>query len=186
MRRFGPACGFATILPALLLGGCAGKPVEAPAAPARSVERPASPAAAERMEKTRPLSERTQRYLASRGLELIKERPLNVRADCAFRDEAGYGGRLDLEVEDAGVRRFAAWVDIPKRGSCRFALGDFRQAAALPTVTLASVRSGCMVRMWEQGRQVTVAFSGCQAQCDGGTFDYLWPILVESPSGRCF
>jgi hypothetical protein len=174
------------VAPALLLGGCGIWPFGKAPPPAEPKAEPqVEPRAEQRMER-RPLSERTRRYLASRGHEVIKERPLNVRADCSFRDEVGYAGRLDLEVQDAGVRRFAAKVDVPKRGSCRFDLGEFRQATALPTITLASTSSRCTVRMWEQGSQVTVAFSDCQAQCDGGAFDYLWPILVEAPSGRCF
>jgi hypothetical protein len=178
------------VAPALLLGGCGiwpfGKPapqVEPRVEP--KVEPKVEPRAQQRLEQI-PLTERTRRYLASRGLPTIETRPLNVRTDCTFRDETGYGGRLDLEVQDAGVHRFAAKVDIPRRGSCRFELADFRQAASLPTVTLTSARSNCTVNMWEQGSKVTVAFSGCQAQCDSGTFDYLWPILVETPSGRCF
>lgn len=171
------------VAPTLLLGGCGIWPFGKPPAPA---EEPKAEPRAVRPQPTRPLSERTKRYLASRGHEPIEDRPLNVRADCSFRDEVGYAGRLDLEVRDANVQRFAARVDVPRRGSCRFDLADFRQAAALPTVTLAGASSRCTVRMWEQGSKVTVAFSDCQAQCDGGTFDYLWPILVEAPSGRCF
>jgi hypothetical protein len=43
--------------------------------------------------------------------------------------------------------------------------------------------------MWEQeldrSKGVTVAFSGCQAQCSGESFSYLWPILVDTRNGRC-
>ncbi len=174
------------VAPALLLGGCGIWPFGKPAPQVEpKVEPKVEPRAQPRLEQI-PLTERTRRLLASRGLPIIETRPLNVRTDCAFRDETGYGGRLDLEVQDAGVHRFAAKVEIPRRGSCRFDLADFRQAATLPTVKLTSARSDCTVSMWEQGSKVTVAFSGCQAQCDNGTFDYLWPILVEMPSGRCF
>lgn len=174
------------VAPALLLGACGIWPFgkEPPSAEPKAEPR-VEPRAEPRTE-ARPLSERTKRYLASRGHAVIQDRPLNVRADCSFRDEVGYAGRLNLEVKDADVRRFAAKVDVPKRGSCRFDLGEFRQATALPMITLASTRSSCTVRMWEQGSKVTVAFSDCQTQCDGGTFDYVWPILVEAPSGRCF
>jgi hypothetical protein len=170
------------VAPALLLGGCGIWPFGKAPPPVEPKAEPRVQTPAER----RPLSDRTKRYLASRGFEVIPERPLDVGVDCSFRDETGYGGRLDLEVRQADVRRFVARVDVPKRGSCRFELADFRQSKSLPTVTLAALRGSCTVRMWEQGRQVTVAFSDCQTQCDGGTFDYLWPILVEVPSGRCF
>jgi len=173
------------VAPVLLLGGCGLWPFGKPPSPAEP-EQPRQAPRAEPRAEPRPLSERTRRYLASRGHEVIKERALNVRADCRFRDEVGYAGRLDLEVKEADVRRFAAQVDVPGRGSCRFDLADFRQVAALPTVTLNGARGRCTVRMWEQGSQVTVAFSDCQAQCDGGTFDYLWPILVEGSGGRCY
>jgi hypothetical protein len=166
------ACATAA-LPTLLLAGCGIWPFGKPA------PREGAPDLA-------PLSGRTQRYLASRGLQLIENRPLNVHVDCTFRDEVGYGGRLDLDVRDAVVHRFAATVDIPAHGQCRFALRDFRQTTTLPSVTLAGAPGGCTVRMWQQGNQAAVAFSDCQVQCDAGSFDYLWPILVETPSGRCF
>jgi hypothetical protein len=183
--RLRPALSRMTIVaPALLLGGCGFWPFgKAPPPPEPRTEPQATPRVAPRTEPV-PLSERTRRYLASRGLPVIEARPLSVRTDCAFRDETGYGGRLDLDVSDSGVSRFSARIEVPNRGRCRFDLGEFRQSARLPTVTLASTRGDCTVRMWEQGRQVTVAFSACQAQCDGGTFDYVWPILVED--GRCF
>jgi hypothetical protein len=183
--RFALSC-VTVVAPALLLGGCGIWPFAKPAPQVESREEPKVEPRSQQRHEQIPLSERTRRYLASRGLSIIETRPLNVRTDCAFRDETGYGGRLDLEVQEANVRRFAAKVEIPRRGSCRFELADFRQAATLPTVTLAGERSDCTVRMWEQGSKVTVAFSGCQAQCDKETFDYLWPILVEMPSGRCF
>ena len=174
------------VAPTLLLGGCGIWPFgkEPPAGEPKA--EPRAEPQVERRQATRPLSERTKRYLASRGHEPIEDRPLNVQAECSFRDELGYAGRLDLEVRDADVRRFAARVDVPSRGSCRFDLAEFRQTTTLPTVSLMAQGNRCTVRMWEQGSKVTVAFSDCQAQCDGRTFDYLWPILVEAPSGRCF
>jgi hypothetical protein len=89
-------------------------------------------------------------------------RPLNVQADC----------------------RFKASVSVPKRGSCHFDLADFEQVRKEPHVELRA-RDGCVVRMWEQGDQVTVAFAQCASRCDRNTFDYVWPILVDRPSGRC-
>lgn len=176
--------GGIAIVSALFLGGCSFWPF---GRTERTVE-PAAPSPAERAAASStvspPLSAYAKQLLARRGLEEIRERPLNVRADCTFRDETGYGGRLDLDVRDAGVQRFAATVDIPGHGQCRFNLTDFHQTTRLPHVTLAGAAGGCTVRMWEQGTQVTVAFNTCQAQCNAGTFDYLWPILVKG--GRCF
>ncbi len=77
---------------------------------------------------------------------------------------------------------------IKGRGTCRFALADFRQESTVPQVLLRHAKdSKCTVRMWrEQGEKITVAFNSCHKSCDGKAFDYLWPILVESTTGQCF
>ena len=111
-------------------------------------------------------------------------RPLNVQADCRFKDEVGYSGSALLDVSYSEVNRFKASVSVPKRGSCHFDLADFEQVRKEPHVELRA-RDGCVVRMWEQGDQVTVAFAQCASRCDRNTFDYVWPILVDRPSGRC-
>lgn len=115
----------------------------------------------------------------------ISERELNVRARCAFDDVQGGLGSMDLQVTKAVVERFVADIDIPKHGRCHFDLGNFVQTGRMPTVVLTSRASACVVRMWEQGPQVTVAFSNCHAHCGGDAFDYLWPILVDTRSGSC-
>jgi hypothetical protein len=117
-------------------------------------------------------------------LKPMPVRPLNVRTDCRFKDETGYSGSALLNVDYDQVKAFAAAVDIPRRGSCRFDLADFRQVKAPAHVQLLA-SNGCTVRMWEQGDQVTVAFSQCARQCTGNAAEYLWPILVDRPSGRC-
>lgn len=111
-------------------------------------------------------------------------RPLNVQADCRFKDEVGYSGSALLDVSYSEVSRFKASVNVPKHGSCHFDLADFEQVRKEPHVELRA-RDGCVVRMWEQGDQVTVAFAQCASRCDRNTFDYVWPILVDRPSGRC-
>ena len=85
----------------------------------------------------------------------------------------------------AEVKRFVAEVNIPRQGVCRFDIRNFRQTATLPNVVLTDEASCCVVRMWEQEKGVTVAFNGCQAQCSGDAFSYLWPILVDTRNGRC-
>lgn len=117
-------------------------------------------------------------------LKPMPVRPLNVQADCHFKDEAGYAATARLDVSYSEVRSFAATVDVPRRGSCQFDLADFKQVQKEPHVELRA-RDGCTVRMWEQGEQVTVAFTQCASRCSRGTFDYVWPILVDRPSGRC-
>jgi len=92
---------------------------------------------------------------------------------------------MDLHVTKAEVKRFIAEVSIPNQGLCRFDMKNFQQTTRLPNVVLTDEASGCVVRMWEQGKGVTVAFNSCAAQCSGDAFSYLWPILVDTKSGRC-
>lgn len=110
--------------------------------------------------------------------------PLNVKADCAFTDEAGYSARTRLDISYAEVRAFSARVDVPRRGNCHFDLADFHQVKREPHVELRT-RDGCTVSMWEQGDQVTVAFTQCASRCSRGTFEYVWPILLDRSSGQC-
>lgn len=162
-------------LAALLLAACATPPPPPPVADAE----PALPA-------DEPLRSQPLRHLLGRNLKPMPVQALNVRTRCSFRDESGTRGQLDLLVKEAVVQRFAADVSMRGKGSCRFALKDFAQTEQLPSVLLADAGSGCTVRMWQQEKGVTVAFNGCAAQCTGDSFSYLWPILVDARSGRCF
>lgn len=118
-------------------------------------------------------------------LKSIHTQPLNLKTRCAFRDEVtGTRGKLDVQVKEAAVKRFAAEINVPKHGICRFNMKDFVQTAAQP-VKLAHASSDCAVRIWEQGERVTVAFANCAMQCERDAFDYVWPILVDRKVGRC-
>lgn len=163
---------------AVLLAACS-TPAPPPAEPA-PVEAP-PPAAAKRPR----LESVPLKHLANRKLAPIPSRPLNVNAHCAFKDPTGYRGQLRLSVKKADVRRFDAEINVPRKGSCRFSLKGFRQTHSSPIVALNNDRDACTVRMWEQGEQVTVAFRDCQARCSGESFDYIWPILVDTRTGRC-
>lgn len=110
-------------------------------------------------------------------------RPLDMKTDCRFKDEAGYGASTAFDVSYAEVKSFAATVDIPNRGSCRFD-GEFAQVKRTPHVELRA-RDGCTVSLWEQGEQVTVAFNNCASRCTRGAFDYVWPIIIDRRSGQC-
>lgn len=171
----------------LLIGlavGCAEveKRPEAPPPEPKVVEEAPPPPAVERKMESQPL-----KYLAGRNLKPMPTRPLNVRSKCSHRDDVGTRTRLSLLVKNAEVKTFTANVDIPKRGACRFNLRDFKQTATLPQALLAAKDgSECTVRLWEQGDRVTVAFNNCPQSCDGEAFSYLWPIMVETKSGRCF
>lgn len=115
----------------------------------------------------------------------IPTRALNVKADCSFHDETGYNGAMKLHVANAQVHAFEAAVNIPRRGTCNFNLHKFRQSKSMPNVELSAPGSACIVRMWEQGQRVTVAFNQCASMCTGDAFTYLWPILADSHNGSC-
>jgi hypothetical protein len=101
-----------------------------------------------------------------------------------YRDPTGYGGKLTLAVANSQVSALQAEIQVPKRGNCAFNLKDFRQTAKEPSVTLNS-SGACTIRMWEQEGKVTVAFNACKDRCQGDSFDYVWPILVDVKSGKC-
>lgn len=122
---------------------------------------------------------------AARQFAAVPARALNVRTECRFKDETGYGGSLDLQVVEASIKRLKAEVAIPKRGVCRFDLAKFRQTRTLPSPILSAKGTKCRIFVWEQGDMVTVAFHACQASCTGRGFSYLWPILVDRKKGEC-
>jgi len=170
------------VLSALLLGACAGpekKPEPAPEPIQREEVSAVAPPPVERIQ-SQPL-----KYLVGRSLKPMPDKALDVRTKCSFHDVAGGHGTMDLSVAKAEVKRFVAEVNIPKQGLCRFDMKNFQQTARLPNVVLTDETSGCVVRMWEQGKGVTVAFNSCSAQCSGDAFSYLWPIMVDTKSGRC-
>ena len=157
----------AVLLAAAVLG--AGAPPDTPSGPA--AEAPAPPAAVAARPAARPGP--------------IPVRPINVKTECNFRDESGYNGALKLDVAEAKVKAFEAQVNIPKRGACRFDLKDFRQTKELPAIELSQSRGRCIVRVWEQGERVTVAFQQCEKMCSGNSYSYLWPILNDRRKGSC-
>jgi len=158
------------LLPALLLGACAAPEKTPPAAEAQ----PPAPAAI-----AAPVEPRQARPGP------IPVRPLNVRTECSFRDETGYNGALKLNVAEAKVHAFEAKVNIPRRGTCHFDLKDFRQTKELPAIELSQAKGRCIVRVWEQGERVTVAFQQCEKMCSGNSYSYLWPILNDRRKGSC-
>ena len=170
---------------ALLLGSCATtEPVPVPV----SEEKKPEPAKVVTREKATPqnrIESQPLKHLAGRKLKPIPDKELEVRTRCSFKDVQGGRGSMDLQVTKAEVKRFVAEVTIPKQGLCRFDMKQFEQTARMPNVVLTDRASDCTVRMWEQEKGVTVAFNGCQAKCSGDAFSYLWPILVDTRSGRC-
>ncbi len=158
------------LLPALLLGACAA-PEKAP--PVTETPKPVP------VTKAPPAEPRQARPGP------IPVRPINVRTECSFRDETGYNGALKLNVAEAKVQAFEAKVNIPRRGTCHFDLKDFRQTKELPAIELSQAKGRCIVRVWEQGDRVTVAFQQCEKMCTGNSYSYLWPILNDRRKGSC-
>lgn len=167
----------APLLLLLLVGACVAPD---------SVQQPPSP-----VPLAEPAPEVTPRAMAASPVPKKKKpgpiptRPLNVKADCIFRDETGYGGTMKLAVENARVESFQASVNIPRRGNCQFDLRNFRQTRELPNVMLNHLRDRCIVHVWEQGERVTVAFQQCQKMCSGSAWEGLWPILTNTRDGSC-
>lgn len=160
----------ALLLTAALLGACAA-PEKAP--PVAEAPKPAP------VTKAPPVAAKPTRPGP------IPVRPLNVKTECNFRDETGYNGALRLDVTEARVHAFEAKVNIPRRGACRFDLKDFRQTRELPAIELSQTNGRCIVRMWEQGERVTVAFQQCEKMCSGSSYNHLWPILNDRRDGSC-
>ncbi|MBU1362351.1 MAG: hypothetical protein KKE51_00835 [Gammaproteobacteria bacterium] len=166
----------------VLAAGCAEVEKQPDVAPEPPVQPETSPVSSEPK-----LKNSTLKYLAKRNLKPMPTRPLNVRSRCSHKDAVGTQTRLDLLVKEASVKTFKAEVSMKGHGTCRFNLNEFDQVEKLPQALLRhKTQSGCLVRMWEQGPQVTIAFNSCAKSCDGQAFDYLWPIMVEAKSGQCF
>ena len=129
----------------------------------------------------------TLKYLSKRMIKPQPTRALNVRSKCSHRDAIGTTTKLDLLVKEAEVKTFSALVTMKGYGACNFNLKDFEQAEKLPQALLKhKSEAGCSVRLWEQGSKVTIAFNSCPKSCEGDAFSYLWPIMLEAKSGRCF
>jgi hypothetical protein len=116
----------------------------------------------------------------------IPARPLSIRSECKARDAAGYAESIRLAVDHGRVGLLEAKIEIPRRGSCRFHLSDFRQTRTEPHVELkSSTGTMCTVRMWQQHGRFTVAFNDCHEKCTRGAFDYVWPMNLKMADGSC-
>lgn len=175
---------FLAVAALFLLTSCATQePVSSSSAESQPIAE--APPASRSTARSDKLESQPLKYLVGRKLKPIPDKELDVRTRCAFKDVQGGRGSMDLQVTKAEVKRFVAEVTIPKQGVCRFDMKQFEQTARMPNVVLNDKGSACTVRMWEQGKGVTVAFNSCQARCSGDAFSYLWPILVDTRSGRC-
>lgn len=111
---------------------------------------------------------------------------ISLRAICSGKDETGYTENIQLDVSNGTVNQFDARIEVPRRGSCKFGMGDFRQTRTAPHVELMA-RSGsqCAVRIWQQSERVTAAVSDCSEMCTRGAFEYVWPIELDAETGSC-
>ena len=176
---------FFTVAVLFLLSSCATQePVSPPSSGENTPAADTSPAP-KSTARSDKIESQPLKHLVGRKLKPIPDKELDVRTRCSFKDVQGGRGSMDLQVTKAEVKRFVAEVTIPKQGLCRFDMKEFEQTARMPNVVLHDKGSACTVRMWEQEKGVTVAFNSCQARCSGDAFSYLWPILVDTRSGRC-
>ena len=156
-----------------VLAGCAS--VELPHLPGTST--PAQQQPGSRVEK--PASESTGR------LKPMPLRTFTVSTECKFRDETGNFGNAKVDVLNSKVRALNVVLTMPKRGVCRYDLAQFRQTQALPSIELTGSKN-CRIRMWEQGEQITVSFADCHTMCSpNSAHDYVWPLLIDKPTGEC-
>lgn len=171
-----------TSLVFLLFAGCAEV-----AKPPEPVAEKLAPAETQVESSTPKFKNSTLKYLANRKLKPQPTRPLNVKSRCSHRDAIGTTTRLDLLVKESLIKNFSAQITMKGHGACHFKLADFDQVEKMPQPLLRhKIEADCLVRMWEQGPKMTIAFNNCPKACEGDAFSYLWPIMVEEKSGRCF
>jgi hypothetical protein len=112
-------------------------------------------------------------------------RTFTVSTECKFKDESGNFGSAKVDVLNSKVRALNVVLTMPKRGVCRYDLDQFQQTQALPSVELTGNKN-CRIRMWEQGEQITVSFADCHTLCSpNSAHDYVWPLLIDKPTGKC-
>lgn len=116
----------------------------------------------------------------------IAYHPISLTAHCAQREEDGFREDARLVVDDNIVRTLDWKLWVGDRGSCAFALADFRQSQRKPHIELAARDgSGCRLLVWQQPGRVTLAHAQCEARCTRGIYDEAWPVSFDPASGRC-
>lgn len=119
-------------------------------------------------------------------LKALEAKPIDLQANCRFHNETGYNGTMVADIRAGTVKQLSTVVNIPEQGSCKFDWEGFTQTQRLPSIELRHARDNCTVRIWQQGRQITVSYSNCAQRCSpANAFKYVWPVLVERTSGRC-
>ena len=123
---------------------------------------------------------------AGRPTRAMKAAPITLAMRCAAMDERKHTVQADVDVSGGYVRYLRTRLAQPN-GSCEFALPDFTQTKSMPSIELRDRRgSDCVLRMWEQGPQVVLAYHGCEAYCEPGqAFGDMLPVLFDRRVGRC-
>ncbi|MEN3110661.1 hypothetical protein ACFONG_02270 [Uliginosibacterium paludis] len=112
-------------------------------------------------------------------------RPITLERACSFHNETGYKGSTRVNIRNGEVVELATTYEIPDYGICRIEKAGFRQVASTPSIELRHA-DGCTARIWTQGRQLTISYTRCAARCSRPeAFSYVWPVLIDQPSGRC-
>ena len=116
----------------------------------------------------------------------IAYHPITIDGHCAQREEDGFREDATLAIDDNRVRAIDWQLWVGQRGTCRFALADFRQTREKPQIELAARdASGCKLLVWQEPGRVTLAHAGCESRCTPGIYDEAWPVLFDPPTGRC-
>ncbi len=111
---------------------------------------------------------------------------ITIDAHCAQREEDGFREDARLAVDDNRVRALDWQLWVGQRGSCRFALADFRQTREKPEIELRAKDGGrCKLFVWQQPGRVTLAHADCETRCSAGIYDEAWPVSFDPSSGRC-
>ena len=188
----------ALLLSVILFAGCASSPPP-PAATTKTKAEPAAAPEAAPSEDPGSDTAKTQLPQGKPGSLLAKidrarlsaqvqqaPKAINIKQRCSFRNETGYNGSTLVEIADNEVKALSTQIEVPLHGgSCSFEGPGFRQTARTPSIELRH-NDGCTVRIWTQGKQLTISYSKCAARCSNPeVFKYIWPVLIDQPSGKC-
>lgn len=120
------------------------------------------------------------------GTAPIPDKVINVAGSCKQVEEDGFREDATLVVQNNEVRSVEWQLWVGKRGSCKFAGGDFTQRQSRPHIELiAKDGSGCKLMVWQEPRRVTLAHNGCQKHCTKGVYEEAWPVMFDPASGAC-
>lgn len=116
----------------------------------------------------------------------IADRPIDLDGMCAQTEDDGFRENARLRVRDNQVLALSWQMQIGRRGSCSFELGEFRQTQRRPHIELvARDGSGCKLMVWQEPRRITLAHAGCAKRCTPGVYEQAWPVMFDPATGRC-